>query len=258
MEPFRTSYLTLLSLAASLITMTSSSAAEIRVYSGGAPKEVLAELAPAFGKQSGHTVAITYIVISAMQQRLAQGDHPDMVLMPIPALDNLIQASTLRAEPRPALGTVSIGMVVGEGAPVPDISTTEKFRNVLLNARSVVHANPANTPSGAHLARVIAQLGMADAMQPKTTHRNALDGGVEAIQKGHAEIGIYPLSEIVSIKGVTLVGLLPPEQQAPIVYGAAVLTSSANAEPAGAFIKFLAAPEHRSVWKHAGFEPAGE
>ena len=237
--------------------MTSSSAAEIRVYSGGAPKEVLAELAPDFEKQSGHKISITYAVISAIQQRLAAGEQPDLVLMPVPALDNLIKAGTLRAESHPALGTVSIAMVVGEGAPLPDISTTEKLRNVLLNARSVVHANPNNTPSGAHLARVIATLGIADAMAQKITHRNALDGGVEAIQKGHAEIGIYPLSEVISVKGIALVGLLPPEQQAPIVYGAAVLTSSANSEPAAAFIKFLAAPEHRKHWKHAGFEPGG-
>ena len=148
-------------------------------------------------------------------------------------------------------------MVVGEGAPLPDISTTEKLRNVLLNARSVVHANPDNTPSGAHLARVVAQLGIAEAMQQKIVHRNALDGGVEAIQKGHAEIGIYPLSEIISVKGIALAGLLPPEQQAAIVYGAAVLTAATNPEPAAAFIKFLAAPEHRAVWKHAGFEPPG-
>jgi molybdate transport system substrate-binding protein len=240
------------------MTMTSSLAAEIRVYSGGAPKEVLAELAPAFEKQSGHKVNITYIVISAMQQRLAAGDHPDMVLMPIPALDTLIKAGTLRAKPRPKLGTVSIGMVLGQGAPVPDISTTEKFRNVLLNARSVVHANPNNTPSGAHLARVVAQLGIAEAMGSKITHLNALDGGVEAIQKGHAEIGIYPLSEIISVKGIALAGLLPPEQQAPIVYGAAVLTGAANPEPAAAFVKFLAAPEHRAIWKHAGFEPPSD
>ena len=150
-----------------MMTMTSSPAAEIRVYSGGAPKEVLAALAPEFEKQTGHTVSITYAVISAIQQKLAAGEQPDMVLMPVPALEALVKAGTMRAEPCPALGTVSIGMVVGEGAPLPDISTTEKLRNVLLNARSVVHANPNNTPSGAHLARVIAQLGIAEAMQQK-------------------------------------------------------------------------------------------
>jgi len=55
---------------------------------------------------------------------------------------------------------------------------------VLLDARSVVHSNPKDTPSGAHMARVIKQLGNVEAMQRKIVHRNVLDGGVELITKG--------------------------------------------------------------------------
>src|ERR1700730_13763484 len=55
-------------------------AADIHVMSGGAPKEVLTELVPEFEKATGHKVNITYIVISAMQQKLSAGERPDMVL----------------------------------------------------------------------------------------------------------------------------------------------------------------------------------
>ena len=50
-----------------------------------------------------------------------------------------------------------------EGAPKPDISTLDGFKKAMLDAKSVVHANPAATPSGAHLAKVWEQLGIADA-----------------------------------------------------------------------------------------------
>ena len=68
-----------------------------------------------------------------------------------------------------------------EGAPHPDISTPEAFREALLNARSVVHANPTATPSGAHLGKLIEQLGIAGAMEGEATFSNALDGGVDMI-----------------------------------------------------------------------------
>ena len=58
--------------------------ADIKVMSGGAPKEVLAILIPEFEKKTGHKVQMTYIVINAMQQKLAAGEKPDMVLMPVP------------------------------------------------------------------------------------------------------------------------------------------------------------------------------
>jgi putative SOS response-associated peptidase YedK len=40
-----------------------------------------------------------------------------------------------------------------------------------------------------------------------------------------------------------------------IVYGAAVTIDSAAPNAASAFVKFMAAPENRPVWKEGGFEP---
>ena len=83
------------------------------------------------------------------------------------------------------------------------------------------------------------QLGIDAALKDKLTYSNALDGGVQRITAGEAEIGIYPVSEVIAVQGIALVGLLPPALQSLIVYGAAVLAASAAPEPAGAFIAFL-------------------
>lgn len=230
--------------------------ADIQVMSGGAPKEVLSVLVPEFEKKTGHKVRITYIVISAMQQKLTAGEKPDMVLMPVPAIEARVKDGTFRGDAWAKLGIVSVGLVVRAGAAKPDISSLENFKQAMLGATSVVHANPAATPSGAHLAKVWEQLGIADAMKPKVTHRNALDGGVEAIRKGEAEIGLYPMSEIIAETGVTAVGLIPAAVQLNTVYGAAVLTTNPAPEPAAAFVKFLADPANAHRWKEAGFAPA--
>ena len=235
---------------------STSLAADIHVMSGGAPKEVLAVLTPQFEQQTGHKVRFTYIVISAIQQKLAAGEKPDMVLMPAPALEAQAKAGIVRDAPRPSLGIVRVGLVVREGAPKPDVSTLDGFKKAMLDAKSVVHANPAATPSGAHLAKVWEQLGIADAVKAKAIHRNALDGGVAAITKGEAELGLYPVSEIIHEKGVALVGLIPAEVQLNTVYAAGVLAANAAPEPALAFVKFLTDPSNAKHWKDGGFEPA--
>jgi molybdate transport system substrate-binding protein len=229
---------------------------DIRVYTGGAPKEALNVLTPRFEAQSGHKVHYTYAVISELQKKLAAGETPDMVFLPIGAIDALVKMGTLKAEPRAVLGSVGIGVIVREGAPHPDVATPDAFKAALLNARSVVHANPAATPSGAHLDKLEQQLGIADALKPKLTYSNALDGGVERITKGEAEIGIYPLSEVISVAGIALVGLLPPALQSLIVYGAALHAAAAAPAPAAALMTFLSDPAHRPVWRGSGFEPA--
>ena len=246
----------LAALGALGISGSAAVAADIQVMSGGAPKEVLAVLTPQFEKQTGHKVHFTYIVISAMQQKLSSGERPDMVLMPVPAIEARVKDGMFRGDAWAKLGTVSVGLVVREGATKPDISTLDAFKKAMLDAKTVVHANPTATPSGAHLAKVWEQLGIADAMKPKVKFSNALDGGVAAIAKGGAEIGLYPLSEVIAEKGVTVVGLIPEAVQLNTVYGAAVLSANGSPEPATAFVKFLADPSNARHWKDAGFAPA--
>jgi molybdate transport system substrate-binding protein len=229
--------------------------ADINIYSGGAPKEALAILTSQFAQRTGHHITYRYAVISELQKLLAIGETPDMVIMPVPALDALLKTGVLRKAPLAVFGSVGIGVIVREGAPHPDISTPDHFKAVLTGARSIVHAHPNATPSGAHLAKLAQQLGIEGELRGKLTYSNALDGGVERITRGEADIGIYPVSEVIAVKGVSLVGLLPPALQSLIIYGAGVLTASAAVEPATAFIAFLTDPAHQSVWTKAGFEP---
>jgi molybdate transport system substrate-binding protein len=247
-----------LCLLAALSTLSGSIAvaADIHVMTGGAPKEVLAVLTPMFEKETGHKVHFTYIVIAAMQQKLAAGEKPDMVLMPVSAIDARVRDGILRGDARAALGTIRIGMIVREGASAPDIATLDAFKKTLLAARSIAHSDPAATPSGAHLAKMWEQLGIADALKPKLTLRNAIDGGAELVRKGEAEIGLYPSSEVMAEKGVELVGLIPPEVQLNTVYGAAVHAANPTPEPSAAFVKFLSDPSNAKHWKDGGFAPA--
>ncbi|SRR5258707_12092259 len=249
--------LALLGLAVMNAAAPSASAADINVMSGGAPQEALAVLVPQFEQRTGHKLVFSYAVISALQQRLAAGEKTDLVLMPVSAIDKLVQDGKLKAEGRGVLGVLGITVIVREGAAKPDISTPDAFRKMLLAARSVVHSSTA-TPSGAHLKRVIEQLGIADAVKDKLTLRPALDGGVELVAKGEAEIGIYPTAEVIHVKGVAIVGPLPAPIQLNNVYGTAVAAGNAAPEPALAFIRFLTDAANRKVWKEAGFDPPGE
>jgi molybdate transport system substrate-binding protein len=244
-------------LAATLMAITPAMAADINIMSGGAPKEALAVLIPQFEKQTGHRVKMTYMVISALQQKLAAGEAPDMVLMPTSAIADLAKAGKLKAEGSAPFGTVKIVAIIKDGAPRPDISSTPAFRDTLLKAQSIVYSTPTATPSGAHMARVVAQLQIAEAVEKKVTYRPALDGGVEMVADGKAEIGIYPSSEVVHVKGVTQAGPLPDALQLNLIYGGAVTASNAAPEPALAFIKFLSSKDNDSVWKNAGFDPPG-
>jgi molybdate transport system substrate-binding protein len=226
----------------------------LRVLSGGAPQEVLAVLTPQFEKQSGHTFAFTFAVISALRETLAAGTPADLALLPVPVIDELIKAGQLHAEGRATLGRVRLTMIVKSGAPKPDISSVDSFKATLLAARSLVHATPGQTPSGGHIAKLLEQLGIAAAMQPKVIHRPALAGGVELVGAGEAEIGIYPTSEVITVKGLSVVGPIPDALQLNTIYGAAVVAKAAAPAAAAAYIAFMAAPANHQHWRDGGFD----
>ncbi len=247
--------LRLLSLLAALAAAVPAEAAEIRVYSGGAPQAALKLFAAEFERASGHKLAFTFGVVDAIRQRLASGEKADVILLPVPMIDAMDKAAALRPGSRAVLARVGIGVVVQQGAALPDIAKPETVRKTLLDARSIAYPDPKATPSGVHLTRVLAQLGIAEAVRPKTTLRNAIDGGVALVAKGDAEIGMFLVSETLPVKGVRLVGLLPPELQSYVVYAGAVAADSAAPEAALALIGFLSDPAKREHWKAAGFEP---
>jgi molybdate transport system substrate-binding protein len=142
---------------------------------------------------------------------------------------------------------------VRKGTTLPDISTSDAVRKVLLDARSIAFPPP-NTPVGAHLTRMIEQLHIAEVVRPKLVIKAAIDGGAEVVAKGEADVGMYLLSEVQSAKAITVVGLLPSTLQNFVVYGTAIPAYNDRPEPAVAFVKFLSEPSMKDFWKGAGFE----
>jgi molybdate transport system substrate-binding protein len=106
------------------------------------------------------------------------------------------------------------------------------------------------------MAQLVNRLEIADAIEKKVHYRPALEGGVQMVSDGTAEIGVYPASEVVHVSGVDQIGPLPEALQLSLVYAGAVIAANKSTEPAQAFIKFLASNEKRKVWEDAGFGPA--
>jgi molybdate transport system substrate-binding protein len=148
-----------------------------------------------------------------------------------------------------------MGLVVRERAPLPDISTADAVRTTLLHAHSIVIPDPAGGgQTGAALARMLAHLGIAEALKPKLTLMQAIAGGVALVANGEAELGMFNISEVLPVKGVTLAGPLPSELQSYVVFAAAIHVDSTSAAASESFIKLLSGPAAREHWKAGGLE----
>src|ERR1700688_8277 len=240
----------------SLAGMAPASAAEIKVLTAGAFKQVVLALVPDFEKQTGNKVVVDNGTTGELKKRIDGGEAFDVVAITPAVVDEFIANGKVAAGSRVTLASVGVGVVVKEGAPKPDISTVEKFKQALLAAKSVAYIDPASGgSSGIYVGKLLEKLGIADQIKTKAKLKN---GGyvAELIVSGEAELGIHQISEIVEVKGAALVGPLPKEIQSITTYAAGLSASANNKDAAQALIKTLSGPAAAAVLKSKGMEPA--
>jgi len=240
----------------SLAGLPQASAAEIKILTAGAFKQVVVALAPDFEKQTGHKVTIDNGTAGQLKKRIGDGEAFDVAVITPAVVDELIASGKLSPGSRVMLASVGVGVVVKEGAPKPDISTVEAFKRALLAAKSVAYIDPASGgSSGIYIDKLLEKLGIAGEIRPKAKLKK---GGhvADLIVSGEAELGLHQISEIVPVKGAVLVGPLPKEIQNTTTYAAGLGASAKDKEAAQALIKALAGPAAAAVLKSKGMEPA--
>jgi molybdate transport system substrate-binding protein len=243
----------LVSIAVLAFSVADAVASDIRVYTSGAPAEIQKGFAQRFNEASGHRLVITSGTLAVIQARLLASEAADVVVLPEPSVNILDRAGKLRAGSQVALARVGIGVAVRQGVPSPDISTVDSFRKTLLAARSIVHPDPKGGGfTGAHIDRVFERLGIADMVRPKVKLMFAIGGGMAAVAKGDAEIGLFNVSEILPVSGAALAGAFPADLQNYITFGGAVSSGSPAPDTAAVYLRSLAGA--RDAWAAGGFE----
>jgi len=232
--------------------------AKLKIMCARSMHEVVTALAYDFTSMTGNELELSFGTVGALQQRLDAGETADVVISAKPAIDALDKAGRLAAKSRADIATVRIGVAVRDGAPAPDISTPEAFRQTLVDARAVAFSDPAvGGSAGVYLARMFTELGLADAIKQKGMPQQ--NGGEVArrVADGKADIGMTLTAEIVPIAGVRVIGPLPKPLGSDTTYCAGVMVTSNARGAALAFIAALKREDRRTMWREAGFEVAG-
>jgi molybdate transport system substrate-binding protein len=244
---------------ATLILLTAGvAAAEIRVLSVGAVQNGLRSLAADFSKDTGHQVTLTIGSPAVVTQKIKEGFVADAVIVSEPAMDALDKEGIANPESRVRLVATGLGVAVREGAPVPDVSTPEAFKQALTTAKSIAYGDPTlPNQSGEKAEKVLARAGLLDTVKPKVKIIPSQADSQAMIAKGEIEMGLYNVSEIPEGKGLKYAGPAPAPLQVMVTYEAALMSDGSVPEAARAFITFLASDEAQAKWRAARLDPPG-
>jgi molybdate transport system substrate-binding protein len=227
-------------------------AERIAGISSMAMRQVLAELADAYQRQSGQRVVVESVGGVDAARRIEAGEPFDFVVLAAQAIDQLAGTGRIDPESRIDLARSCVAIAVAAGAQRPDIASEAAVRDALLAARGIGYSTG---PSGRHLVRLLERWGIADTIAPRLVEAAPGVPVGALVARGDVELGFQQLSELKHLPGIDVVGTLPPEIQEVTVFSGAVCKTSAQPSVTRELLAFCASPAAETAKRRHGMEP---
>jgi len=239
-------------LLAMLVLPTVARAAELTVLCSNGLRAVLAQAAPEFERASGHHLAISYSVSAELKKRIDSGERFDVAILTEGLIGQLVAAGTVRADTRKAVARSAMAMSIRRGARKPDLRTVDALKTTLLAASSIAFAKEG--AGGVFFMALVQRLGLSGQLVPRFRPVVTGQDVNRAVANGDAEIGVQPISEILNVPGIELVGTFPAAVQEYTVMTAAVSATSSRQAEGRALIDFLMSRERDALVRSMGME----
>jgi molybdate transport system substrate-binding protein len=202
---------------------------------------------------AGHAVSIAWQPTTVIMKNIAEGQKADAVFVIDTAMDELVRQGVVDPETRTEVVVSRLGLGVRAGAPHPDISTPEAFRQTLLNARSVAFSNAG--ASGIYFRDLIARMAIAADVTAKAT---IIPAGftAEKLVTGEADLAVQQISELLVVPGIEVVGPFPDAYQSTSAFSAAVFKTSPNRGLALDFLRSVRSARAVAAYQRLGLQLA--
>jgi molybdate transport system substrate-binding protein len=225
----------------------------ITAISSMATRLVLAELVQTYQQLSGHRVHLEAVGGVDAAKRVQLGELFDVVVLASDAMEKLLAAGFLKPGSLTPIVDSSMGMAVSAGSAVPDISTEDAVRQAVLSAPRICYSTG---PSGTALLKLFERWGIAQQLEGRLFQAPAGVPVGSQVADGFADLGFQQLSELIFVKGLTVLTPLPAAVQITTTFSAAVSARSTQAQVALELIDFLASPQTGQAKLHYGMTPA--
>jgi molybdate transport system substrate-binding protein len=221
-------------------------AVRVAVASNFAP--VLEQLAPAFERQSGHTLTVISGATGNHYAQIVNGAPFDVFL----AADDE-RPGQLEAEGRAVKGSsfdYALGKLVLWSADARFVDAD----GAVLKSNTFAHlaiANPLLAPYGEAAREILTALGLWDQLQGRIVQGDNIAQTLQFVQTGNAELGFIAQSQLLDVGSSGSAWEVPAALYSPVVQQGTLLKDSAAAR---AFVEFMQSDATRELISAAGYD----
>jgi len=241
---------------AALLFSASAWAADVTMFAAASLSSALPQIAAAYQKQTGHTVAFSFAASSVLARQIENSPGVD-VFMSADAdwMDYLDSRSLVQHATRKNLLTTHLVLI----APVTStlalkIAPHFDLLGALKGGRIAI-ADPDSVPAGKYAKSSLTSLGVWNAVVDHMAGAESVRVALAYVARGETPLGIVYKTDAMIEPKVKILDTFPDNSHAPIIYPAAL---TKDAKPvAKEFLDFLNGAQARAIFVKFGFELAG-
>ena len=239
---------------ATFLFASSALAADVNVFAAASMKNAIDEIGAAWKAKSGHAIVATYAASSALAKQIEAAAPADMFISADEAwMDELASTNLIKPDSRKDIVGNTLVVVAAIDAKLA-IDLGEKSNLVdVLGKEKLAMANVKAVPAGKYGKAALESLKLWDAVSPQVAQQENVRAALALVALGEARLGIVYASDAVVEPKVEVVASFPEASHAPILYPAAIVAASANADAQG-FFDFLKSDEAKAIFKKDGFK----
>lgn len=224
----------------------------LKMLSSMATREVLAQLAAQYGRDTGTIVQALAGGGVDVARRISAGEPCDVVVLAASAIDKLVAEGRVTGD-RVDLVRSGIAVAVREGTPVPRVATEDDVKAAVLAARSISYSTG---PSGVYLEKLFDRWGILEEIRPRIVVPPPGVPVGSLVADGRVVLGFQQLPELMNLPGIVVAGPLPDAIQSMTVFSGGVCAASAQPAAAAALLGFLRSSAAADIKRQGGMEPA--
>jgi molybdate transport system substrate-binding protein len=256
----RLSATTLLAIVAGLASQAIPAAqapTTLHIISSNGIKTVLERVIPEYEKSARVHLDIEWGASLVLKRTMEGGKAFDATIVTPIVIDDLIRQGIVTGASRADIAQSELAAGVRKGGVKGDVSTNDGLKARMAAAKTVTYSREGAATGTFN--DMIAKLGMVEAMKSKIVLQPAGSIPADTVVAGQNELVFAPLSELIAVPNLEVIGKFPRQFQVPIVMTGGVSAKAAHIDAAKAFIAYLAGPKIEAHLKASGMErvPAG-
>lgn len=229
----------------------------LELISAGAAESMVRRLEPRFA-DLGIELRASFGPVGVIRDAFVESSTCHLLITSEHGINGLRASGHLDSARIADVGTVQTAVAVRTGDPAPDLSSGDALAKALRTATVVYVPDPDRSTAGAHVRRVLGDLGLEGSDTPRAdiypngaTAMRALAASEEPVA-----LGCTQATEILQTKDVVLAGPLPPPYELATLYQCALIPRRASgSERADRVFELLTGSATSQLREGLGFRP---